>query len=96
MASLLARRGLATKTKGGYKPTGPIDAAVFHWLGISAMATSRLVVICLGAGAVMETFMVKVWIGKTNCTHASAHDCPRGPRAVTVLATSARSQFTRQ
>ena len=72
-----AVRGLATGAKGvgtskrkrknEYKPSGPIDAFCHNWLGMPVAQTSRIVALCLAAGFVMETFMVKVWIGQTNC-----------------------------
>ena len=62
----VAHTGTGMKAKN-YKPTGAFDAACFKWLGIPAIQASRIVVIGVAVGAMMETFMVKVWIGKTNC-----------------------------
>ena len=64
-ATLSIRRGLATGAN--YKPSGPIDGAVHRWLGIPATQAATIVAMGLVAGAAMETFMVKVWIGQTNC-----------------------------
>ena len=58
--------------KAKYKAAGAFDAACMKWLGIPATHATRLVMIGLGVGAVMETFMVKVWIGKTNCMRERA------------------------
>ena len=65
------RRGLVTGIKKPkYKPSNAFDAWCYEWLGIPAMHASRIMVICLGAGFCMETFMVKVWIGQTNCARS--------------------------
>ena len=56
--------------KPKYKVKGPIDAASMKWLGIPLMHASRIVAIGIAVGAVMETFMVKVWIGQTNCARS--------------------------
>ena len=64
-ATLSIRRGLANGAN--YKPSGPIDGAVHRWLGIPATQAATIVAMGLVAGAAMETFMVKVWIGQTNC-----------------------------
>ena len=79
-----AVRGLATGAKGvgtskrkrknEYKPSGPIDAFCHNWLGMPVAQTSRIVALCLAAGFVMETFMVKVWIGQTNCALGWDHN----------------------
>ena len=66
-ANLSIRRGLGTRTGANYKPSGPIDGAVHRWLGIPATQAATIVAMGLVAGAAMETFMVKVWIGQTNC-----------------------------
>jgi hypothetical protein len=68
------RRGLAKKA-GKYKPVNAFDDACYYWLGIPAVQASRIVVIGVAVGAMMETFMIKVWIGKTNCARrAPARD----------------------
>ena len=75
-----AVRGLATGARGvgtsararesKYTPSGAIDAFCHRWLGLPAAQASRIVALALAAGFVMETFMVKVWIGQTNCAFA--------------------------
>ena len=92
--------GRARRARGGhpraamkkvkYMPKGPIDAACFKWLGIPMVHASRLIVICVGVGAVIETFMVKLWIGQTNCmlvrcSHARAHTHKASRRAARSL-----------
>ena len=52
---------------------GPMDSFCMHWMGIPASHALRLVTLGLAAGAFMETFMIKVWIGQTNCA------CERSP-----------------
>jgi len=47
-------------------PTGPMDVFCMHWMGIPAAHAMRIVVLGVAGGAVMEAFMIKVWIGQTN------------------------------
>ena len=64
MVALLRAR--ARHLHRNYKPQGSVDEFCFNWLGIPANQASRIVALGVAAGAAMETFMVKVWIGKTN------------------------------
>jgi len=77
MLTLVKRRGLATATRkqNKYKPANRIDAACYHWLGIPAASASQIIAIGIAVGAMMETFMVKVWIGNTNCALTAWHHC---------------------
>jgi hypothetical protein len=52
---------------------GPMDTFCMHWMGIPASHALRLVTLGLAAGAFLETFMIKVWVGQTNCA------CERSP-----------------
>ena len=52
---------------GGSSSTSRLDSFCYHWLGIPAAHAGRIVAMGLLAGAVMETFMIKVWVGQTNC-----------------------------
>lgn len=44
-----------------------MEAACRRWLGISASHAGGIAVVGLTVGAAVEAFMVKAWIGKTNC-----------------------------
>lgn len=77
-----------------YKPTGAFDAACFKWLGIPAIQASRIVVIGVAVGAMMETFMVKVWIGKTNCACCAKRKISRIARRLSRMHTPSVSLRT--
>jgi hypothetical protein len=47
-------------------PSGPFDVFCRRWLGIPAPHAMRIVGLGLFAGASMEAFMIKGWIGQTN------------------------------
>lgn len=47
-------------------PEGPVDVWCRRWMGISIHHTTRIIVLGMLAGAAMETFMIKAWIGQTN------------------------------
>ena len=55
-----------SKARAAVEASGPMDAACMRWLGIPVSHAGRIVVLGLIVGAAMETFMAKVWIGKTN------------------------------
>ena len=46
--------------------TTAFEALSRRWLGIPLGLTARIVGLSLAAGAGMEFFMIKVWIGQTN------------------------------
>jgi len=59
-------KSLNSSKKSKAPPPGAMDAVCMRWLGIPAAHAARIVILAFAAGAAMETFMVKAWIGNTN------------------------------
>ena len=64
------------KSTGPAPPAGVMDAFCSKWLGIPASNAARIVVLGVLAGAAMEAFMIKVWIGQTNCARRAIDPPP--------------------
>ena len=63
----------AIMANGGPRGFPPPDTGLcMRWLGIPPGYAARIIAFGLIGGAFLETFMVKVWVGQTNC--ARAHD----------------------
>lgn len=73
-------------------PDGPMDSFCMHWMGIPASHALRIVALGLSAGAFMEAFMIKVWIGQTNCARAKVQRCVM---VHTIACCALRSHATR-
>ena len=47
-------------------PDGDIDVWCRRWMGITVHQSTRIILLGVLAGAAMEAFMIKGWIGQTN------------------------------